>query len=79
MDGVRRRARLYFLLDARRELWRLHALGNPSENVASLERGERHHEATATDEQTSQSLLRAAQVLIVLAGLLLLFAIVARR
>jgi hypothetical protein len=62
------------------EQWRLHSgLGHESENVASLARGERFHEATAAVERSSRRILRLAGILIVVAALLLVVLLLVRR
>ena len=61
------------------EQWRLHRLGHKSENVASIDRGERFHESTAAVERSFRSVLRLAGILIVVAALLLVVVLLVRR
>lgn len=61
------------------EQWRLSVLGNPSENLASLERGERFHEKTAAVEVTSRAASRLGLVLLGVAALLMLVFLLWRR
>ena len=62
------------------EQWRLqYGLGHDSENVASLDRGERFHESTAAVERSSRRVLRLAGILIIIAVLLLVVVLLVRR
>jgi hypothetical protein len=62
------------------EQWRLqYGLGHKSENVASIDRGERFHESTAAVERSSRRILRLAGILIVVAALLLVVLLLVRR
>jgi PD-(D/E)XK nuclease superfamily len=62
------------------EQWRLqYGLGHKSENVASLDRGERFHKSTAVVERSSRRILRLAVILIVVAALLLVVVLLVRR
>jgi hypothetical protein len=62
------------------EQWRLHyGLSHESENVASLDRGERFHESTAALERSSRRILRLAGTLIIVAALLLVVVLLVRR
>jgi hypothetical protein len=62
------------------EQWRLHyGLGHESENVASIDRGERFHESTAGVERSSRRVLRLAAILIVAALLLVVVVLLVRR
>ncbi len=48
------------------EQWRLQSLGNPSENLAALERGEAFHAKSATVEISSQLAIRVSWLLVLL-------------
>ena len=62
------------------EQWRLqYGLGHKSENVASLNRGERFHESTAAVERSSRRVLQLAGILIIVAVLLLVVVLLVRR
>jgi hypothetical protein len=52
------------------EQWRLQSLGNPSANVAALERGEAFHAKSATVETSSRLAIRVSWLLVLL-GLVL--------